>query len=252
MDSMPPISAAIICFNEERHIGACLEQLAWCNEVVVVDSGSTDRTVEIVRSFANTRVRVRPFDTFTNQKNFALDGCCNDWILSLDADEVLTEALLAEIQSLVFDVAGYKLPRRTFLGNHKISYGNWNPDYVLRLFRRSQCRWGGTNPHESVQVKGAVRKLKHELLHYSYQSREEYIERNKKYALMMVQHLRDKGVGSTQYQAYYHGVGNFFKAYILRRGFLDGADGLFLAWEGARASFIKHSELAALPARKAA
>lgn len=243
-DSRPSISAAIICYNEERWIGSCIESLSWCDEVVVVDSGSTDRTAEIVRSFSKARLVVRKFDTFKNQKNFAVDECRNDWILSLDADEVLPSQLRADIEDLQFDTAGYKIRRINFLADHQIRYGNWNPDYALRLFDRSQCRWGGTNPHESIVTSGKVKKLKSPFLHYSYETREEYIERSNKYASMMVEYLRENGRRSTQMTANLHFAGDFLKAFLLKRGFLDGADGLFLAWHGAKASYRKHSELA--------
>ena len=240
----PAISAAIICLNEERFIGKCLAQLNWCDEIIVVDSGSTDRTIEIVRTFPNARLIHRDFDTFKQQKNSALDECRNDWVLSLDADEFLTESLRLEILSLKFNVAGYKLPRKNFIGDRQIRYGNWNPDFVLRLFSRSQCRWGGTNPHESVVTEGVTKNLKSELLHYSYASRDEYVSRNRAYAMMMVDFLRENGASSTRSQAWIHAIGNLLKAYVLRRGFLDGSDGLFLAWHGAKASYLKHSELA--------
>lgn len=240
----PQISAAIICLNEERLIGKCLSQLSWCDEIIVVDSGSTDKTIEIVHSFPNARLIHRDFDTFKAQKNSALDACRNEWVLSLDADEFLTEPLCNEILSLKFDVAGYRLPRKNFIGDRQIRYGNWNPDLVLRLFARSQCRWGGTNPHESVVTTGITQNLKSELLHYSYASRDEYVERNQKYAMMMVEFLHDRGDSSTLTKAYMHGIGNFLKAYLFRCGFLDGSDGLFLAWHGAKASYLKYSELA--------
>ncbi len=246
MDSAPQplISASIICLNEQRLIGRCIDALQWCDEIVVIDSGSTDGTIEIVNSFPKTRLIHRDFDTFKDQKNYAVDACRNDWVLSLDADEILPAGLRDEIQALRFDVAGYKLRRTSFLANREIRFGNWNPDYALRLFRRSQCRWGGTNPHESVSTSGKVEKLKSPLLHYSYETKEDYIGRNRKYALMMVEYLREHGRTSSRLAAYSHGIGNFVKAFLIRRGFLDGADGLFLAWHGAKASFLKHSELA--------
>ncbi len=240
----PAVSATIICLNEEALIASCLARLDWCDEIVVVDSGSTDRTIEIVSSFPKTRLFHRDFDTYINQKNFALDQCNHDWVLSLDADEILTKELIAEFVGLNYDVAGYQLQRKTFLGDQEIHYGNWNPDYVLRLFRRSLCRWGGTNPHETVKTEHKIGRLHSPLMHYSYASRDEFITRNRHYASMMVEHLLAEGVSSTTSRAVAHGFGNFLKAYLLRRGILDGADGLFLAWHGAKASYIKHSELA--------
>ncbi len=241
---VPAISASVICFNEEQRIRKCLESIGWCDEIVVVDSGSTDKTIEIVKSFPQARILHRNFDTFKEQKNFAVDQCNNNWILSLDADEVLPTTLREEIQGLNFDKAGYRFRRANFLACQEIRFGNWNPDYTLRLFQRSQCRWGGTNPHESIVTEGKVEDLHAPLLHFSYETREDYITRSRKYALMMVDYMRENGKSSTRAEACLHFIGNFFKGYLLRRGFLDGSDGLYLAWHGAKASYLKHSELA--------
>jgi len=238
------ISAAVICLNEEQHIGRCLESLAWCEQIVVVDSGSTDRTVEIVNRFPNTELHVRPFDDFMNQKNHALSLCRNEWVVSLDADEVLTSESVEEIQSLAFDKAGYYIGRRAFIGDREIRFGTWSPDYQLRIFRKSRARWGGTNPHESVQTDGHVGFLKSRMLHFSYETYDEFVVRNTKYAHMMVDHLVRQGRTTYAAEPYLHCVGNFIKAYLLRGGFLDGAAGFFLARHIAGGSFLKYRMLA--------
>ncbi len=249
--SQPRISAAIICYNEEERIGNCLDSLRWCDQIVVVDSGSTDATQSIIRSVPGVELHERRFDNFINQKNHALSLCRHDWVISLDADEVLTEPLVDEIRGLAFDQAGYRIGRRSYIGEQEIRHGTWSPDYQLRLFRRSAGCWGGTNPHESFQIQGSVGHLKHRMLHYSYRTREEYIERNTKYVHMMVDHLAAKGSSAGPLEPYTHCVGNFLKAYVLRAGFLDGSTGLFLARHIAGGAFLKY-RLLAERAKKAA
>jgi glycosyltransferase involved in cell wall biosynthesis len=239
----PPISAAIICFNEERNIERCLEAVSWCEEIVVVDSGSTDRTLELARRFP-VEVFLRKFDTYINQKNFALDRCRHDWVLSVDADEVITPELAAEMRGLRFDAAGYRVLRRTYLGDRQIRRGNWSRDYHLRLFRRSLGRWGGSNPHERVILNGPTRRLHNVMLHYSFRNRQEFLERNRKYTEMMADYLARQGRKTYPGEAVLHAAGNFVKAYFLRRGFLDGEAGLFLAYHYSRLSYLKYALLA--------
>lgn len=241
---LPAISAAVICFNEEQFIGRCLDSLAWCDEIVVVDSGSTDRTAEIVNRFPNAELYERPFDNFMNQKNYALSLCRHEWVVSLDADEVLTPESIEEIQSLAFDKSGYHIGRRAFIGDREIRFGTWSPDYQLRIFRKSRARWGGTNPHESIYLEGNTGYLKSRMLHFSYETFDEFVVRNTKYAELMVDHLDRQGRTTFPAEPYLHCVGNFIKAYLLRGGFLDGAAGFFLARHIAGGSFLKYRLLA--------
>ena len=240
----PPFSGAVICYNEESHIERCLMSLEWCDQVVVVDSGSQDRTVELARQFPNVEIHVRPFDTFINQKNHALGHCSNEWVISLDADEVLTEENIAEIKSLPLDCPGYRIGRRSFIGDQEIRHGTWSPDYQLRIFHKSCSVWGGTNPHESIQIEGEVGHLKSRMLHYSYDSLAEFVERNTKYIHMMVDHLEASGRKTNATEPYVHCIGNFVKAFFVRRGFLDGAAGFFLARHIAGGSYLKYRLLA--------
>lgn len=242
----PPVSGVVICINEADRIGACLDSLAWCEQIIVLDSGSTDQTVRIAEARPGVEVHHRPFDDYIQQKNAALDLCTHDWVMSLDADELLPPALVEEIARLDFDVAGYEIPRQTFLGDHLIRHGTWRGDHKLRLFRRSLGRWGGSTPHERVVIDGPVRRLHTPMLHYSYDSREQYIERNQRYARLLAAHWHERGKRTRYGQAALHAAGMFVKGLILRRGFLDGADGWFLAWHGAAATYRKYAELARL------
>jgi len=243
----PAISAAVITMNEEAAIARCLDSLHWCDQVVVVDSGSTDRTAEIVRSYSNTELHVRPFDNFISQRNHALDFCRCDWVLSIDADEVIPDLLAHEIQRLPFDAPGYQIGARTFVGTREIRFGVWNPDHHLRLFRRSAGRWGGSNPHEAVQLEGRTPVLRQRMLHYGFDDIHDYARRNRRYTELMAEYLASRGRRARPGEPLIHGVGNFLKTYVLRAGFLDGALGLQLAAEVARNSYRKYQLLNQVP-----
>ncbi len=242
--NQPPFSAAVICYNEQEYIGQCLESLAWCDEVVLVDSGSEDDTLKIASGFANVKIHRRPFDNFINQKNFALSLCQHERVISLDADELLVSELIEEIRQLDFAKAGYQISRRTFIGRQEIKHGNWSPDYQLRVFKKSKAKWGGTNPHETILLDGKSGKLNKRMLHFSYHNIDEFIERNRKYVQMMVEHLSSNGCTTNVAEPYVHCIGNFVKAYFLRAGFLDGAAGFSLAKHIAAGSFLKYRLLA--------
>ena len=244
MPHRPPFSAAVICFNEQEYIGQCLESLTWCDEVVLVDSGSEDATLEIASRFANVKVHSRPFDNFINQRNHALSLCRHEWVISLDADELMVPELIEEIGQLDFEKAGYQIGRRTFIGTQEIKHGNWSPDYQLRVFRKSKAKWGGTNPHETVLLEGSVGKMNKRMLHFSYHNIDEFIQRNRKYIHMMVDYLSSQGRTTNAAEPYVHCIGNFVKAYFLRAGFLDGKAGFSLAKHIAGGSFLKYRLLA--------
>ncbi|MFH1762430.1 MAG: glycosyltransferase family 2 protein, partial [bacterium] len=146
---MIKISAALICFNEQANIKRCLHSVGWCDEIVVVDSGSDDDTVGILHGFAKVKLFIRSFDDFAAQKNFAVQKCSNEWVLSIDADEEVTGELAQEILGLDFTCNGYFISRQnSFLGKW-IYFGGWSPDYKLRLFNRKNAVWRGAI-HETL------------------------------------------------------------------------------------------------------
>ena len=173
----PSVSALVICQDEEHHIAECLESVAWCDEIVVVDSGSRDRTLELARKHA-TRVLQRDWTGIADQKNFALAQATGEWVLNLDADERCTPALRdaarAAIQSDPAQ-AGFEVRRHTFYLGRWIDHGGWYPDWKLRLFRRGRAHFEGHGPHDRAVAVGPVARLDGDLLHYSYEDFADHI-----------------------------------------------------------------------------
>ncbi|HET9703387.1 MAG TPA: glycosyltransferase family 2 protein, partial [Vicinamibacterales bacterium] len=164
-----PVTATVITFNEAANIRAALESLSWADEIIVVDSQSTDGTPDLARQFTQ-KVIVRPWPGYSAQKNFAAGEATHDWIFSLDADERVTPDLAREIAGVLGAprAAGYRVPRVTFHLGRWIRSTDWYPDYQLRLYDRRRARWAGQHVHESVQADGPVSDLRGELLHYAY------------------------------------------------------------------------------------
>ena len=162
------LSVCIICLNEEQNIKHCLESASWADELIVIDAGSQDRTIEIARQFSNM-VFHRPWTGYVDQKNFALSKANGDWILSLDADEVVSPGLREEILTIIHQPSeknGFRIPRLSFYQNRWIRHSGFYPDKQLRLFKRGHGRWIGGRVHERVEVRGAVGELKNDLFHY--------------------------------------------------------------------------------------
>jgi glycosyltransferase involved in cell wall biosynthesis len=174
------VSAIVVCFNEERNIGACLDSLRWCDEIIVVDSFSTDRTVEISRQYTD-RVVQRKWAGYRDQKAFAHSLATKDWVLVVDSDERITPELRDEIRetlSLHGDAyAGFSVPRVIFYLKRWWWRGGWYPGCTVRLFRRGQATWGGTEPHERILIDGKVRRLRNPLHHFSYRDIEDHVQR---------------------------------------------------------------------------
>lgn len=231
MTGMTRLSVAVITWNEEERLRACLESVAWADEIVVVDAESTDKTVALAREFTD-RIWVRPWPGFAVQKNFALDQATGEWILSLDADERVTPELRAEIQRVLAadgPADGYALPRKNLFWGAWVRHGGLYPDWQLRLFRRGRGRFVERAVHESIQVRGRVTRLAQPLLHESYRSLEEFIHRSNRYSTLAAEQWLASGrrVGSLDLIA--RPFGRFASMYLLRGGFLDGWRGLLLA-----------------------
>jgi glycosyltransferase involved in cell wall biosynthesis len=242
---MQPISATLITYNEEQNIAEALQSVSWADEIVVVDSGSIDATVGICRQYTD-RVMHRDWTGYVDQKNYAAEQACHDWIFSLDADERASPELRLEIQELArkgFSKPGYRIPRAAFFMGRWIRHGDWYPDYQLRLFDRRRGRWEGGRVHESVRTGEKPEFLKGEIYHFTYRSLSDYLKRLETYSSLAAHDYRQKGKSATPLGLLGKPIATFLKAYILKRGFLDGTPGFSVAVMGAVSVFFKYAKL---------
>jgi glycosyltransferase involved in cell wall biosynthesis len=242
---MEPVSATLITCNEERNIEDALKAVAWADEIVVVDSGSTDGTLEICRKYAD-QVLHRDWTGFIEQKTYAAESAKFDWIFSLDADERPSPALQREIQNLKEEgltTPGYRIPRVAFFMGRWIRHGDWYPDYQIRLYDRRCGQWQGGRVHESVKLQSVPGCLKGELHHYTYRTLSDYLKRLEIYSTLAAADYDERGKHSTPIKLLADPLATFIKAYLLKRGFLDGVPGLMAAVMGAISVFFKYAKL---------
>lgn len=249
---MEKLSVVIITYNEERNIGRCIDSvLGVADEVVVLDSLSTDRTAVIARE-RGASVYEQPFAGYIEQKNKALELASFPLVLSLDADEAIDERLAASIRAVkngVAMVAGYTMNRCTHYCGRFIRHGSWYPDRKLRLFDKNQARWTGVKIHEHVEFLDAgshAAHLRGDILHYSYDALEEHITQNNRFSTLSAEAYRAEGKRSGWGKMLLNPTWAFFQGYILRAGFLDGFQGLVVAGNVAHLTFMKYYKLYAL------
>jgi glycosyltransferase involved in cell wall biosynthesis len=227
------ISVTMITLNEEANIRRTLESVRWADEMIVLDSGSTDRTVSICREFTD-KVFHQDWLGFGKQKNAAIDKATGDWVLSLDADEPVEKELAAEIRTIMASPEpsdGYRIPRKTFFLGKWIRHGGWYPDYNLRLFRKGKGRFEERKVHEAIRVNGLVGHTRHAILHYAYPDLASYLSTINKYSSLAVDVMAEKGVSpvrTTWLNIVFRPVFTFIFKYVFRLGFLDGKHGLIL------------------------
>jgi glycosyltransferase involved in cell wall biosynthesis len=241
----PRLSAVVVTFNEAERLRACLESVAWVDEIVVVDALSSDKTAQIAREFTD-RVLVRPWPGFAAQKNFGLDHATGEWILSLDADEEVSRELKDELVGVLASGAGptgYEVPRRNVMWGRWIRHGGLYPDWQLRLFRRGQGRFGDRVVHESVEVTGPVGRLRAPLLHRSYRSLAEFVARADRYSTLAAEEWVRRGRPARARDLVLRPAGRFLSMYVLRAGFLDGWRGFLLAVLYAYYVFIRSAKV---------
>ncbi|MGE5487520.1 MAG: glycosyltransferase family 2 protein [bacterium] len=238
------ISATIIAVNEELKIARAIESLRCCDEIVVVDSGSSDRTVEIARNLG-ARVVESPWPGYAKQKNLAACEAENDWIFSIDADEALSEALEAEIWQLkktgpAFDA--YTMPRMAKYLGRWILHSGWYPDRKVRLYDRRKAKWVGEYVHESVEVNGTIGHLKYNLLHHTCDSLSEHLRTLDRYTTLAAQEIVANGRKVSAVNLVAEPVWTFLRTYFLQAGFLDGYEGFIIANMAAAYTFLKYAK----------
>jgi glycosyltransferase involved in cell wall biosynthesis len=238
------ISATIIASNEERNLPRAIESLRCCDEIVVVDSGSADRTVEIAANLG-ARVIEAPWRGYAAQKNFASECAANDWILSIDADEALSEALESEIWQIkrngpAYDA--YTMPRLAQYLGRWIFHSGWYPDRKVRLFDRRRAQWQGEFVHESVKVHGTIGHLQANLLHFTCSSLSEHLKTMDSYTTLAAEQLIAEGRRAPWSRLVLDPPWTFFQTYVLKRGFLDGLEGLAIAHMAALYNFLKYAK----------
>jgi glycosyltransferase involved in cell wall biosynthesis len=244
---MPKISAVIITYNEENFIGRCLDSLdGVVDEIVVVDSFSTDHTEEICKQH-NVRFIKHAFEGFRDQKNYALQQAAYKNILSLDADEALSDMLRESIIKAKNDwnYDGYMVNRRNYFCGKWIRFSEWYPDRQLRLFYVDHGSWGELNLHERFMLSNGARigKLKGDLLHWPFTSHEDHTEKMSRYSKIGAQEYHKSGRTATFFTPYIHGVWGFVRTYIVKGGFMDGREGFRICSHYSRSAFNKYKLL---------
>ncbi len=236
----------IITLNEAEHVGSAIDSVSWADEVVVVVSDSTDGTADIARA-KGARVSRRAWTGYADQKNHAATLASNDWVLSLDADERVTPALAGEIRALLErgpTARGYRIKRVSFYLGRWIRTTDWYPDYQLRLYDRRAGRWNGLRIHESFRLAASRPELlSGEIEHYAYRDVSHHLKKIDAYTTLIAEQLHAEGRRTSLPAMALHGQFAFFRNYILRRGFLDGAAGLIVSALNSYYVFLKLAKL---------
>lgn len=238
------LSVIIITKNEIDQIRECLESVQWADEIVVLDSGSTDGTVDICRKYTD-KVFETDWPGFGPQKNRALEKATGDWVFSIDADERVSPELRQEIEQAMTSTQyqGYEIPRSSHYCGRRIRHSGWWPDYIVRLFRRDSSRFSDSLVHEHVEVQGPVGRFRNPLIHYSFGSFEEVLDKVNRYSTYNAEMLLQAGKSSSVLKATLRGLWAFIKTYIFRAGFLDGRHGFMLAVSNAEGTYYKYVKL---------
>jgi glycosyltransferase involved in cell wall biosynthesis len=238
------ISVTIITHNEEENIGGCLESVKWADEIIVVDSGSTDRTVEISMGYTD-KVFFNPWIGMKEQKQCAVDKASHSWIFSIDADERATEAIkqfiLQELKEPLYD--GYRFARQNYFLGTWLKHGGWYPDHVLRLFRKDKGHFGGINPHDKVVMNGRVNTVRVSFIHNTYKSISQYLTKQNMYSSISAKELFLAGKKIRLYIIPLKVVWKFIETYFIKKGFLDGFRGFIVSMGASYSMFWKYVQL---------
>lgn len=238
----PMLSAIIITRNEAANLPDCLASLAFCDEIVVVDHASSDETVVIAQRAGARVVGAADFAGFGPQKQIALDNARGAWVLSIDADERVPEALAREIREAIGTGRhdGYRLNRKAYFLGRFLSHGGWYPDRIVRLARRDRARFTADVVHESLEVSGSIGDLKNDMLHMSYRTIDAVLTKQRRYAMLSAQVRRERGARGGLCTALWRSHAAFLKHYILQAGFLDGSRGLVAAISKSQETFWRY------------
>jgi glycosyltransferase involved in cell wall biosynthesis len=239
------LTVIVPTFNEEDNIRECLESVQWADDIFVVDSFSTDRTLEIAREFTDHVVQHEYVNSAT-QKNWAIPQVESDWVMVVDADERVTPALRARIQGVLengADVEGFQIRRTTTYFGRVIRHCGWHKDYLVRLWRNGKGRYEDLEVHADVLVDGKVGRIEEPLMHHTYRSMADYMERFDRYTTWSANDLYNRGKSASWSDLTLRPLWRFFRMYILRRGFLDGKHGFVLCAFAASSVFAKYAKL---------
>lgn len=240
---MQQISTIVITYNEEDNIERCLRSVApFSSEIIVVDSNSTDRTVDIARR-CGARVISNDWPGYGKQKQIALENSTHPWVFSIDADEEVSPELCAEIQALDGAHDGYEVPRRAWYFNRWIKHGVWYPGFVLRLFRRDRGSFTDDIIHESVRVSGTIGRLRSDLYHYTYRDIRQHVDKVNEFTTLAAKQMFEQQRRAGIFHIVVFPFLEFFKVYVLKRGFLDGLAGLMIAVFHSFYVFLKYAKL---------
>ena len=242
---MPNLSVVVITQDEASNIDDALGSVVWADEIVVVDSGSTDETVALARRHTD-RVSHRDWTGYGDQKNHATGLAAHDWVLSLDADERVSPELATEIRTLLGrdpPHRGYRIPRTTRYLGRWIRTTDWYPDYQVRLYDRRVARWSTRKVHESVRVDASIGRLRHEIRHHSYRDLLDHLSRINRYTTLAAQELLDNGRHAGPLDLLLHPPVAFFRNYLIRRGCIQGVPGLVVSLMNACYVFLKYAKL---------
>ena len=243
-----PLSVTIIALNEEGPIRAAIQSVRWADEVLVVDSGSQDRTIEVARELG-AKVVSHPWPGYGQQKNFAQQQARHDWVLNIDADEQVPPELASEIQRILASSpspsahAGYRFPRKTFYLGKWIRHGGWYPNYLTRLAHRSQASWSEPEVHEELRVSGTTGTIDAPLHHFAFNSIHDQMVVNLRYSRLGAHELLKRGGRPSVLKLLLKPLGKFIETYILKGGWRDGWAGYIISVNAAHSIFLKYATL---------
>lgn len=242
-----PISVCIITLNEEDNINRCLSSLNFADEIIIVDSGSTDNTLLVAQTYSKVSIHHRKFDNYINQKNYCKSLARNEWVLAVDADEEISEELKKEILSLTKEemqaISGFYIPRLSFYMGKWIRHGGWYPNYQMRFFKKEKGNFSGFLVHETVSIDGKVAYFNNPLSHYSYRNISDHLKFIDRYSELCAIEKFSKGKKSGVTLAVIEAIWKFISMYFVRFGFLDGKVGLIIAVLGSYYNFLKYIKL---------